>query len=113
MFFEGFFDETELDAQDIINHYYVLTLSAWITYNEMEIYEQMMKYFEEKENYYICEGINRALAKIDEVTTHRFSEATPLEEDDERKTFGVDEYKQVSRRVFTDIMTEIYERQFS
>jgi len=113
MFFEGFFDETQLDADDIINHYYVLTLSAWITYNEMEIYENMMKHFEEKENYYVCEGINRALARIDEVTTNRFSEATPLEEDEDVRSFSVEEYKNASRKVFMDIMTEIYERQFS
>lgn len=113
MFFEGFFDETELEPQDIINHYYVLTLSAWIMYNEHEIYESMLDYFEKKENYYVCEGINRALARIDDVTTQRFSEATPLEEDDEKRMFNVEEYKQVSRRVFLDIMTEIYERQFT
>jgi len=113
MFFEGFFDETQLEPQDIINHYYVLTLSAWITYNESEIYETMLNYFEEKENYYVCEGINRALARIDEVTTHRFSEATALEGGEEKTILDVEEYKQVSRRVFLDIMTEIYERQFS
>ena len=111
MFFEGFYRAEDLNGPEIIEHFYVLTLSSWIMYNEASIYEELLDYFESQQEFYICEGINRALNRIDDTMQKHFLEASALDEDDEGKTFDLQEYKNVSRRVFIDIMKEIYERQ--
>ena len=41
----------------------------------------------------------------------RFTDATPLEENEDMKTYSLEEYEEVSRKVFKDIIIEMYERQ--
>jgi len=46
MFFEAFYRAEDLNGPEIIEHFYVLTLSSWIMYNEASIYEELLEYFE-------------------------------------------------------------------
>lgn len=107
----------EFYSQDPNNHVrvaeaaYLVTLQYWMVYNQIEIYESMLQHYEEKEEYAICEGINRAIEKIDQVMHDRFEEAEAIEEDEEQTLYTHEEHQRVSRLIFEDILKEIYERQ--
>jgi len=113
MLLEEFFKQEFDDREDIVEYFYVATLSAWLTYNEFEIFDNVLKFFEEKEEYLICEGIHKAIDKIDEIYNDRFSEATIHSQTEETIEYTYEEHKRVSRLIFEDVLTEIYEKQIS
>jgi hypothetical protein len=107
----------ELYSQDPKNHVkvaeaaYLVTLQYWMVYNQLEIYERMLDHYEQKEEYAICEGINRAIEKIESTMDYHFQEAESLEEDEDQILYTHEEHQRVSRLIFEDILKEIYERQ--
>jgi len=113
MLFEELFNERPQEDKDVIHHFYIATLSAWLIYNDLNIFDNLLKHFEEKEEYLICEAVHRAIDKIDEVYNDRFDQATRLHEDEDVIQFSFDEHKRVSRLIFEDIVKEIYEKQIS
>jgi hypothetical protein len=107
----------ELYSQDPKNHVkvaetaYLVTLQYWMVYNQLDIYERMLNYYEQMEEYAICEGINRAIEKIESTMDKHFQEAESLEEDEDQILYTHEEHQRVSRLIFEDILKEIYERQ--
>lgn len=107
----------ELYSQDPKNHVkvaeaaYLVTLQYWMVYNQLDIYERMLNYYEEKEEYAICEGITRAIEKIESTMDYHFQQAESLEEDEDQILYTHEEHQRVSRLIFEDILKEIYERQ--
>jgi hypothetical protein len=90
---------------------YVSTLQFYVNYNDLTIYDALVGYYEDTEQYAICEGISRAIDFIDDTMGHRFGEAIEESEEEDGKIYTTEEYKRVSRLVFEDIIKEIYERQ--
>lgn len=90
---------------------YVSTLQFYVNYNDLTIYDSLVKYYEEIEEYAICEGVSRAVDFIDDTMDKRFGEAIEEGEEEDGKIYTAEEYKRVSRLVFEDIIKEIYERQ--
>lgn len=107
----------ELYSQDPKNHVkvaeaaYLVTLQYWMVYNQLDIYARMLNYYEEKEEYAICEGITRAIEKIESTMDYHFQQAESLEEDEDQILYTHEEHQRVSRLIFEDILKEIYERQ--
>lgn len=111
MLLEDFFKHEFEDREDIVNHFYTATLAAWLTYNEFEIFDTVLKFFEEKEEYLICEGIHKAIDKIDEIYNDRFEQATILSQTEDSIEYTYEEHKRISRLIFEDVLIEIYEKQ--
>lgn len=101
--------EDKLIAQDA----YLSTLQCWFLYNEFDIYESLLITFEEKEQYAVCEGINRALTRIESIMNDRFEEAEKLKETEFEVVYSHEEHRRISRLIFEDILKEIYEKQVS
>lgn len=104
-----FYKGKDLSNEQIIEHFYTSTLSAWLIFNDFEVFENVLDHFQRQEDYLVCEGISRALAKIEAIMDERFSEAS---EEVEEGVFQYEykNHKAVSKRIFEDVMTEIYER---
>jgi hypothetical protein len=111
MFIEEFYKYDGKDVTDVADIVYLTTLQSWLIYNELSIYESLLVTFEEMEQYAICEGIHRALSKVEDIMDERFSEANKLAESDSGYTVTHEEHNRVSRLVFEDILKEIYEKQ--
>jgi hypothetical protein len=117
MLLEEFFSQSSTNDQ-LIKYVYVSTLSNFIVNPNFQIFDNILEEYEKKENYIVCEGINRALNKIDEIYNDRFSEAISEEDDEEEKEFSIDDYVthedkniRVTTLIFEDIIKEIYEAQ--
>lgn len=113
MFIEDFYKYDGEETTEIAEAVYLTTLQSWLIYNEFSIYESLLITFEELEQYAICEGIHRALSRVEEIMDDRFSEANKLAETDESYTITHEEHQRISRLVFEDILKEIYEKQIS
>lgn len=111
MLLEDFFKHDPESNQNIVDYFYIATLSSWLVYNEFQIYEKMLQHFEEQEEYLICQGINQAIDKIDEIYNDRFDEATPLAEHEDGAEYTFEDHKRISRLIFEDVLKEIYEKQ--
>lgn len=100
---------------DIQMHFYTATLSAYLIYNDLEIFDRLLQEFEDREEYLICSGIKAAIEKIEDVHDSRFQNAAVeigMEEDDEGMlTFSFEKHKEISKLIFEDILKEIYEKQ--
>ena len=119
MLLEEFFNQSSTNDQ-LIKYVYVSTLSNFIVNPNFQTFDNILEEYEKKENYIVCEGINRALNKIDEIYNDRFSDAIRDEDDDEdeEKEFSIEDYVtledrniRISRLIFEDIIKEIYEAQ--
>jgi hypothetical protein len=99
------------EYQSQVNAAYVSTLQFYVNYNDLTIYDALVKYYEDTEEYSICEGISKAVDFIDDTMDIRFGEAIEEGEEEDGKIYTAEEYKRVSRLVFEDIIKEIYERQ--
>ena len=99
------------EYQSQVNAAYVSTLQFYVNYNDLTIYDALVKYYEDTEEYAICEGISKAVDFIDDTMDIRFGEAIEEGEEEDGKIYTAEEYKRVSRLVFEDIIKEIYERQ--
>lgn len=122
MLLEEFFKQDSTGDQ-LIKYVYVSTLSNFIINPNFQIFDNILEKYEKEENYLICEGINRALNKIDEIYNDRFSNAIKEideedEEDYDHEEFSIDDYVdhenrniRISRLIFEDIIKEIYEAQ--
>jgi len=111
MLLEEFYSQDPKNHVKVAEAAYLVTLQYWMVYNQLEIYESMLRHYEEKEEYAICEGITRAIEKIEDTMDKRFQEAEALEEDEDQILYTHDEHQRVSRLIFEDILKEIYERQ--
>lgn len=100
---------------DIQMHFYTATLSAYLIYNDLEVFDRLLQEFEDREEYLICSGIKSAIEKIEDVHDSRFQNAAVeigMEEDDEGMlTFSFEKHKEISKLIFEDILKEIYEKQ--
>jgi predicted transcriptional regulator len=114
MLLEEFYNEGK-KTENVQLHFYIATLSAYLIYNDLEIFDKLLQEFEDKEEYLICSGIQSAIEKIEEVHSERFNEASieiGIEEDEEGLlTFSYEKHKEISKLIFKDILTEIYEKQ--
>ena len=107
MLLEEFYNYESKKDEEKVQFFYTATLSSWLNYNNIDVYVALIDDFEEKEEYLICEGINRALSVIDDIMDKRFGEAAIVEEDG-LGFFTQEEHDKVSQLVFLDIMKEIY-----
>ena len=105
-----FYNVKGMKNEQIVEHFYVSTLSAWLIFNEFEVFENVLSHFEAQEHYLVCEGISRAIQKIEEIIDNRFAEASEETEEEGVLHFDYKNHKEVSKRIFEDVMTEIYER---
>lgn len=100
---------------DIQMHFYIATLSAYLIYNDLEVFDRLLQEFEDREEYLICSGIKSAIEKIEDVHDGRFQNAAVeigMEEDEEGMlTFSFEKHKEISKLIFEDILKEIYEKQ--
>lgn len=111
MLLEEFYSQDPKNHVRVAESAYLVTLQYWMVYNQLDIYERMLQYYEEREEYAFCEGISRAIEKIEDTMDKHFKEAEVLEEDEEQVLYTHDEHQRVSRLIFEDILKEIYERQ--
>lgn len=111
MLLEEFYNYDGKQDELILDEVYLETLRSWFVYSDFDIYESLLKTFEDREEYLICEGINRALAKVEELMNNRFEEADKLDEDEEKVVYTHQEHVRISRLIFEDILKEIYEKQ--
>ena len=118
MLLEEFFNQ-DTTGDQLVKYVYVSTLTNFIVNPNFQIFDNLLEEYEKKENYLICEGINRALNKIDEIYNDRFSDAVrEQDEEDEEHEFSIEDYVdhedrniRISRLIFEDIIKEIYEAQ--
>jgi hypothetical protein len=120
MLLEEFFNQ-DTTGNQIVNYVYVSTLSHFIVNPNFQIFDNLLEEYERQENYLVCEGINKALQKIDVIYNDRFSEAIDKDDEDEEEEifeFSLNDYVdheerniRVSRLIFEDIIKEIYEAQ--
>ena len=103
------------ESENIQLHFYTATLSAYLIYNDLDIFDRLLQEFEEKEEYLICSGIKAAIEKIEDIHDGRFQSAAVeigMEEDEDGMlTFSFEKHKEISKLIFKDILTEIYEKQ--
>ena len=111
MLLEEFYSQDPKNHVRVAESAYLVTLQYWMVYNQLDIYERMLQYYEEQEEYAFCEGISRAIEKIESTMDKHFQEAEALEEDEDQILYTHDEHQRVSRLIFEDILKEIYERQ--
>ena len=111
MLLEEFYKYDATDDTLITEYVYVHTLSCWIINNDFNIYENLLDYYEAEEQYAVCEGIHRALAKIDDIMAARFDEADKISQTENEITYTHQEHLRVSALIFEDIIKEIYEKQ--
>jgi len=109
MLLETFYKYEFEDDDEKVAYFYRATLSAWLIYNQYEIFENLLNYFTEAEEYLVCAGIHKAINRIEEIVGERFEDAAVVAEDEESVTYDVEEHKRVSGLIFQDILKEIYE----
>ena len=80
MFLEEFYNYNAKGDKLIADNMYLHTLTCWLFNNDFQVYENLLDYYEEKEEYAVCEGIHRALAKIDDIMHNRFNDADKIAE---------------------------------
>lgn len=111
MLLETFYKSNFNDDQDVINHFYCATLASWIVYNDFTIYDKLIEHFEVKEEYFVCEGINRALNKIDDIMEKHFGDDDMFIDNGDEVIFDADKHSQASKKVFEEVIIELYENQ--
>ena len=111
MLFEELYKYNAQDDKEAGEHFYIATLMYWLLNNEIEIFDDVLRHFQEQEQYIVCFGIKKAIDKIEETIEKRFDEAAVMSETDEEKVYDAEEYKRVSREIFKDILFEVYESQ--
>jgi len=111
MLYEELFKYDGKNEKEIGEHFYIATLMYWLLNNELDIFDQILIHFQDKEQYLVCHGINRAIEKIEDTIEYRFDEAASEVDSEEEKVYSVEEYKRVSKEIFKDILLEIYECQ--
>jgi len=111
MLFEELYKYNASDDKETGEHFYIATLMYWLLNNELEIFDEVLSHFQEKEQYLVCFGIKKAIDKIEETIEKRFDEAAVMSETEGEKIYDAEEYKRVSREIFKDILFEVYESQ--
>lgn len=111
MLLEEFYKYDASNDKLIAEYVYVHTLSCWIINSDFNIYESLMEYYEGQEQYAVCEGIHKALSKIDDIMASRFEEADKVKETEDEVIYSMQEHTRVSALIFEDILREIYEKQ--
>jgi hypothetical protein len=107
MFIEEFYNYDGKSDEQIIRIIYETTLTSWLIFNEEDVYLEMIEFFEEQEDYLACEGVKRAVDKINDIMDKRFDEVSDVDEDEILMTS--EEHKRVSQLIYQDILKEIYE----
>lgn len=110
MFTEAFYKQ-DLGDRDVVDFFYVATLQMWLMHNDLNIYDDLLTYFEEQENYLICEAIHKAIAFIESTVEENFENATKLSEENDGNMYSFEEHKRVSNEIFKQVVQEIYEKQ--
>ena len=113
MLLEEFYNYDGKEDRLIAQEAYLSTLHCWFLYNEFDIYESLLITFEQQEQYAICEGLNKALTRIESIMNNRFEEADALKETETEIVYSHQEHRRISRLIFEDILKEIYEKQVS
>lgn len=111
MLLEEFYNYDASDDKLIAEYVYIHTLNCWIINSDFNIYEGLIEFYEEREQYAVCEGIHKALNKIDDIMSKRFEQADKLKETEEEVIYSLHEHTRVSGLIFEDIIREIYEKQ--
>lgn len=111
MLLEEFYKYDASDDKFISEYVYLHTLSCWIINNDFNVYESLIEHYEEQEQYAVCEGIHRALSRIDEIMATRFEQADKIDETEIEALYSLQEHNRVSALIFEDIIKEIYEKQ--
>jgi len=111
MLLEEFYKYDASNDKVIAEYVYVHTLSCWIINSDFNIYESLIEYYEDREQYAVCEGIHKALSKIDDIMASRFEEADKIKETENEVVYSMQEHTRVSALIFEDILKEIYGRQ--
>jgi uncharacterized protein YbcV (DUF1398 family) len=110
MFTEEFYNQ-EIKDKDVIDFFYVATLQMWLTHNDLNVYDDLLTYFEEQENYLICQGVHKAIAFIEKTVEDRFDGATKLSNSEDGDMYSFEEHKRISNEIFKDVVKEVYEKQ--
>ena len=113
MFLEEFYNYNAKGDKLIAENMYLHTLTCWLFNNDFQVYENLLDYYEEREEYAVCDGIHRALSKIDDIMHNRFNDADKIEETENEITYTHEEHLRVSSLIFEDILKEIYEKQIN
>lgn len=110
MFTEEFYNQ-EIKDKDVVDFFYVATLQMWLTHNDLNIYDDLLTYFEEQENYLICEGVHKAIAFIEKTVEQNFDNATKLSDNEDGSMYSFEEHKRISNEIFKEVVKEVYEKQ--
>ena len=110
MFTEEFYNQ-EIKDKDVIDFFYVATLQMWLTHNDLNVYDDLLTYFEEQENYLICQGVHKAIAFIEATVEDKFDSATNSSDSEDSDVFSFEEHKRISNEIFKEVVKEVYEKQ--
>lgn len=101
-------------VDDVVHYSYVTTLMVWLIANDFDIFDDVLKEFENKEDYQVCHGIHLGMRFIEELMDQKFKEHSEVTEDSSKTTYLFDDankYKEVSKEIFIKVIVEIYESQ--
>lgn len=113
MLLEEFYNYNHKGDSMLADSMYLHTLGCWLFNSNFEVYESLIKYYEDREEYAVCEGINRALNKIEDIMHEHFENAEKISETETEVTYTHEEHMRVSSLIFEDILKEIYEKQIN
>lgn len=120
MLLEEFYRK-ELKEEEIAEYFYVDTLRMFLRHNDILTFDKVLEHFENTEQYLVCEGIHRAIKKIEEIHSFRFAQAAADyltkedEEADPEEMILIDipeeRMQSIKELMVQDLLIEIYERQ--
>jgi hypothetical protein len=96
-----------MPEDDVVKTAYLLTLSYWLIIREEIVFDNLLKDYEKKEMFAICQGIMQANTFIDEKTNQRLEEVMGS---DASMYSDPKVHKRVQRLIIKDVIEEIYER---
>lgn len=111
MLLEEFYNYNGNKDRHIAQQFYIHTLICWMFNADLQFYESLLAEYERKEEYAVCEGINRAIQKIDDIMHDEFAEAEKLDETDNEILFTHEQHMAVNIRIVEEIIRETYEKQ--
>lgn len=117
MLLEEFYNEGA-KSNNKAKHFYTATLAAFLVNPDLSIYDRVIEAFEAKEEYEVCAGMLAAVEFIENLYADYLKGAFD-EEDEEELDITDDGYlmldpsqhSEINRKVYEQIITEIYEQQ--
>lgn len=114
MYIEEFYNDGD-KTKNKTRYYYTATLAAFLVNPDLSIYDRVVESFEEKEEYEVCAGMHAAITYIEDLYEEALRGLPSDKElevsDDGYIEFSTREHAEANRKIYQQIITEIYEQQ--